>query len=288
MGAETTVTLPADYPVDNYTIGDPGRAADSIGVGIPSGVTGWPDTAVDAAEAAGLQLRAASVRGVAHRRFGAPRQDSYSIAWQQDTQTLVITVCDGVGAFDRSHEAADLAAVRLPALLDGGWQQAFEAISAEIDRHSEATDADMATTVVAARITAADGDRYRAELAWVGDSAAYLLGPAGWRCVAGAVKTLADDGAPLSSATAALPVCTPVIGTAEIEFSADSALFLMSDGVADPLGSGAGEVGQSLAQWWAQPPNEFRFAAQVGFARRSFDDDRTVVGVWPHVPSDAR
>jgi hypothetical protein len=47
-----------------------------------------------------------------------------------------------------------------------------------------------------------------------------------------------------------------------------------------PLGAGTGEVGRVLADLWAAPPEMLDFAAQVGFARRTFDDDRTVVGVW--------
>jgi hypothetical protein len=57
------------------------------------------------------------------------------------------------------------------------------------------------------------------------------------------------------------------------------ALFLMSDGVANPL-RWSQEVKQALAAWWACPPDPFVFAAQVGFARRGHMDDRTVVGIW--------
>ena len=96
------------------------------------------------------------------------------------------------------------------------------------------------------------------------------------------MKTIADDDTPLSSGTAALPAQTINLIATTVEFGSDTALFLMTDGVADPLGAGSGEVGRVLGQWWAQPPNEFEFGAQAAFARRSFDDDRTVVGVWPN------
>ena len=46
------------------------------------------------------------------------------------------------------------------------------------------------------------------------------------------------------------------------------------------LGRGDGPVGSFLAQMWKTPPDMLSFGGQVGFARRSFDDDRTVVGVW--------
>ena len=279
MGTTAQLTFPV---ADGYVIGDPGRAAAEVGAGSPAGVPGWPDSAVDAAEVAGMHVRAASVRGIVHRRFGLPRQDSYSMAWKRDSQTLVVAVCDGLGSFDRSHEAADLAATRLSELVDEGWQDAFDTVSTEIAQRIAVTGAQMATTAVCARLTHSDEGAHRAELAYVGDSAAYLLGPDGWQRVAGAVKTIANDDSPLSSGTAALPATTVDLTTTTVEFGPDTALFLMTDGVADPLGAGSGEVGRVLGQWWAQPPNEFEFGAQVAFARRSFDDDRTVVGVWPN------
>ena len=67
----------------------------------------------------------------------------------------------------------------------------------------------------------------------------------------------------------------------QAELTAQQVLVLMSDGVGDPLGAGTGEVGQTLAESWRKPPYILTFAAQVEFARRSFDDDRTVIAVWP-------
>jgi hypothetical protein len=58
-------------------------------------------------------------------------------------------------------------------------------------------------------------------------------------------------------------------------------LVLMSDGVGDPLVDGAGEVGRVLSGAWRRPPRDVDFAAQVGFAKRTYDDDRTVVAVGP-------
>jgi len=53
----------------------------------------------------------------------------------------------------------------------------------------------------------------------------------------------------------------------------------MTDGVGVPLELAA-EVRDTLAQWWASPPDVFTFARQVGFARKTHMDDRTVVGIW--------
>ena len=53
----------------------------------------------------------------------------------------------------------------------------------------------------------------------------------------------------------------------------------MSDGVGNPL-QWSHEVAETLAGWWARPPEPLAFAAQVGFARQGHMDDRTVVGIW--------
>jgi hypothetical protein len=45
-------------------------------------------------------------------------------------------------------------------------------------------------------------------------------------------------------------------------------------------GAWSAEVRDTLASWWRSPPDVLTFAAQVGFARKSHIDDRTVVGIW--------
>ena len=271
--------------IHRYAIGDPGRAAQEVGAGTASPATGRSDVTASAVDVLGLTIRAASVRGVLHRHYGVPRQDSYSASWQEDSESVVVVVCDGVGSLEMSHDAADHVAGRVADVLrrdengDPGWARAFTTLSAELTELA-ATRGEMATTVVAARVTAANG-AFRAQIGWVGDSAAYLLSPEGWQNVGGSVKTVDADAEPLVSTTRALPGRVVEAGSNVVEFDWDTVLFLMTDGVADPLGTGAGEVGETLASWWAAPPDPFTFAAQVGFARRSFDDDRTVVGVWP-------
>ena len=63
------------------------------------------------------------------------------------------------------------------------------------------------------------------------------------------------------------------------------ALILVTDGVGDPLGDGTGELGQQLATRWAYPPTIDAFLLDVNFLRRTFDDDRTAVGVWVLPPA---
>ena len=53
----------------------------------------------------------------------------------------------------------------------------------------------------------------------------------------------------------------------------------MSDGVGNPL-AWVDEVRTTLSRWWAAPPDIYDFGRQVGFARQTHVDDRTVVGLW--------
>jgi hypothetical protein len=102
-------------PALRYTIGDPGRAAERIGDGKPSPHAEWPDQHTAAVDAAGLTVRAASVRGLAHRAYGDPRQDACSVHVDPTTGTtgrVVAVVCDGLGSLERSHAAAALVADR--------------------------------------------------------------------------------------------------------------------------------------------------------------------------------
>ena len=54
----------------------------------------------------------------------------------------------------------------------------------------------------------------------------------------------------------------------------------MTDGIADCLGGG-GLAADTMRGWWATPPQPVEFAAQVDFASAGFDDDRTLIGIWP-------
>jgi hypothetical protein len=58
-------------------------------------------------------------------------------------------------------------------------------------------------------------------------------------------------------------------------------LLLCTDGLALPLAGGTGEVAQTLARELARPPDIVDFARLVDFSRSTYDDDRSLVAVWP-------
>jgi serine/threonine protein phosphatase PrpC len=301
--------------VDPFAVGDPGRAASRI-VPIPD-ETAWDrrDTVLDgvalldgARDRVG-ELRAASVRGLVHRAYGTVRQDEYSFRRTSDGRHLVIAVADGVSSGRYSHLAAAILARKGTELLAGQltvtepaalpWPGLIRAMAKRVEGRgrkllaelgsSNAGEAPvrevaelMASTVLYAVVDLLPvNGAHEVHVVSVGDSSAWVLRDGGRWEPQHAVK---NDGAVLhSSSVHALPLLSgadpvPVRTTV----GAGEALVLMTDGIGDPLGAGTGEVGRFLTGVWSTPPaSGLEFAAHVGFARRSFDDDRTAVAFWP-------
>ncbi|WP_239310574.1 protein phosphatase 2C domain-containing protein [Frankia sp. Cj3] len=270
-------------------IGDPGRAALEVGPGAPVRHPDSADHELSECAVPGAQVRAASVRGLLHRHRSQPRQDRYSVVYDEASALLVVTVCDGVGQFSLSHEAAGFVAAAAPrAYLDqGDWNLAvgevnerlgrFAAEAPERSRLDQApADARMATTLAGAAIGLAPGQR-KASIAWTDDTSIWLLNSGEWTNLT--PDPLDDDAAGVHTGRVrALPSAEPRVFVAEVP-AETGALFVLTDGIGVPL-EGARQVRETLAEWWAEPPDVFTFARQVGFARRGHMDDRTAVGVW--------
>jgi hypothetical protein len=139
----------------------------------------------------------------------------------------------------------------------------------------------MAATAVFAIVDLRpDGDDRPVHVCTLGDSSALILRDGRtWQSLKGGKS---DGGAITTSRTAALPMVSrePPQPTSAL-LGRDDVLVLITDGVGDPLGDTTGPVGRFLAAKWSRPPLALEFAAQVDFARRSHDDDRTAVAVWP-------
>ncbi|GAA4410476.1 protein phosphatase 2C domain-containing protein [Actinokineospora soli] len=294
--------------ISPIAIGEAGRAARAV-VAVSDGR--FPercDIAVSASRIGGVEVRAASVRGLSHRHYGTVRQDEYTVVATPDDRWVVAALADGVSSGAYSHLAAEIVTRTACAVLteelarnhpaDIEWGPVLRTLADEVrgcaaERFGARDDREasvlMATTGLFA-VVAAEPDARGHRVAFVvsvGDTSAWVLRPSAepaWLPLQ-AVKN--HDAAVASSATDAIPLVpdgpVPVI-TAEL--TGDEVLVLMTDGVGDPLGAGAGEVGESLATAWRTPPYAMAFAAEVDFARKSFDDDRTVVGIWP-VPDSA-
>lgn len=302
LSAAPAPTVPPDGPSATGfgvpVIGIPGRAAVELPAGPPPGLGHCADHELSECSLPGVRIRAASIRGLLHRYRQEPRQDRFSLRYDEDSTTLLVTVCDGVGSLRMSHEAADFVAARMPDayLACGDWSEAIAVVNRELTEHAAARvagrdrcgDCDgrsdcarcdpeayrMATTFVGAAIRF-DGPP-SVSIAWTDDSTVWLLRDGQWEKLT--VEAAQPETEVHTGKVRALPHPEPRFRTTRLRIDA-GALFVMSDGVGEPL-QGAAEVRDTLAEWWANPPDVFTFASQVGFARKSHLDDRTVVGLW--------
>jgi hypothetical protein len=279
---------------------------------------GRPDTTIDGVVVGALDVRAASVRGLAGRYDGKARQDEYCLgAAGSGLEWLVVGVADGVGSGPYSHDAAVLAARygcrnlveqleqtgSLPETVD--WSSLIEHVSAAIyaagrrriqsasandddgsddddqeEEHQRISDA-MASTACYAIIATepGDDDSFAAHVFSFGDSSVWVREATGWRCIIGGKN---QDAALTSGEVVALPSSVARLPLpVSLSVHAGVPLLIVTDGVGDALGAGDDPVARFLAEVWREPPDPLTFAAQVGFARRSFTDDRTCVAVWP-------
>jgi serine/threonine protein phosphatase PrpC len=299
--------------VEPYAVGDPGRAA-KLTVPLPD-AEHWDrhDTILDGISLTAereriAELRAVSVRGLAHRHYGRVRQDEYGYRRTADGRYLVMCVADGVSAGKHSHRAAVIAARkgtdRLASLLAGvpatalDWPAFISEVADLIVRlgrrelkkvgfpdaegYTPRQVADqLATTVLYAVVDLwPDGGAHNVDLVAVGDTSAWVLrAGAGWE----PLQPVKNEGAAVySPSVIALPMLPPQPPPLmRTRVRPGEVLVLMSDGIGDALGAGAGDVGRFLAEVWHRPPAPLDFAAQAEFARKSFDDDRTAVAFWP-------
>jgi hypothetical protein len=289
-------SVPAGLVTAPFCIGDAGRAARELPAGLPAGRPGLADVELSAAAVSGALLLAATVRGLQHRARGEPRQDAFAIGYHGpagEGARVVAVVCDGIGSLGRSEEAAALVSRRLACLGAAGlpWPEAFfranEALREFVAESADEEGIDsaangMATTAVALAVHREVRD-WVGDLAWTGDSAAWHLGhDSRWTPLSGPGEDHESDWHPSS----VRPLPSEDGGCSATTFRVSGgALFLMTDGVSNPLSWSSG-VRETLARWWARPPDPFSFAAQVGFARKTHTDDRTVVGIWPDDTED--
>jgi hypothetical protein len=270
-----------------YSIGSPGRAALELPEGAPGSRSGPADVELSAAALPGMLIRAATSRGLLHRGHGTPRQDAFALTSRGGSAVAV--VCDGVGQFGRSDEAAALVSRRLADLGAQGiaWPETFACANDQLRKLADEALANqgadrfrdgMATTAVAVAIRR-EGDDWVGSAGWIGDSTLWHLGQdRTWKLLTGTFDE--EPESPYhSSAVRPMPSGDGACSLTEFRVTG-GALFVMSDGVSNPL-KWSSDVQQALALWWRRPPDALTFAGQVGFARKAHVDDRTVIGLWP-------
>lgn len=258
-----------------------------------------PDTVFDGWSSDFFTVRSASVRGYAHRYNGAPRQDHVTVFFQQRgaREEVLFAVADGVSNARHGElgaaAAAEAAIEALQQFLLSGRRLDWSAIAEAAVRHmtsvtrrhlkiTEPTAADvsalLATTLTIGAVGALP-DRARVLMTRIGDSGAWVLADGAFQSVFDAKQH--PDAAVVSSGVSALPYVPDPMPIVSFDLRPHEVLLVGTDGFGDPLGDGTGQVGQLFARHLADPPPPRGLAHLLDFSRETFDDDRTLLAVWP-------
>lgn len=257
-----------------------------------------PDTVLDGWSTGDFSVRAGSVRGYLHRYDGAPRQDDFAITVRDGGRQIIAAVADGVSQATQSHIGATTAVRYACQWLDSmlaepvdatDWRTLIESTAWALVEQARVIDPDcanaamaeqmLATTLACAVVEADHDGESTAHIITVGDSGAWLLTNAGYTWVEGG-KVEGNSGIS-SSAVAGLPRIPQDVHATRIVLSGTDVLLLGTDGWGDPLGSGAGLVGNLFAEILLPgPPALSEFGHALDFSRETFDDDRTLIAIW--------
>jgi serine/threonine protein phosphatase PrpC len=260
----------------------------------PAPGTYRPDIVCDGWSTDQFTVRAAAVRGYGHRYSGQPCQDAVAVAAHLGTGSVVFAVADGVSSAEHSHigsrRACDSAVREICRVLDLAersphWPSLVRRVAddmiGQLHRLGDPIGdpaAVIGTTLVAGLLREIDGRSF-VELVQVGDSAAWLLDGGHFSpLVAG--KSAAGN-AVVTSAVTALPDVPERPVTVHAPVPAGAALLVGTDGFGDPLGEGTGLVGDLFRGVLAGPPTPLQLAHALDFSRETFDDDRSLVAIWP-------
>jgi len=259
-----------------------------------------PDTVFDGWSSEYLTVRLASVRGYSHRYSGLPRQDDAVVEFHRGSGAVLFAVADGVSSARQSDVGASTACMTAIATmrrqLDTGRGMDLTYVAEDAARSLTAQAAQMldqdqvtaaaveellATTLVAGYI-APSADGCGGAIIQIGDSSAWILAQDRFYPM---LEQKNDPHAEfISSAVSPLPRIPEHLAAVEFSLCSGDALLIGTDGFGDPLGDGEGKVGYLFAENLRRPPPGRGLAHLLDFSRDTFDDDRTLVAVWPRPP----
>ncbi|MEU6180550.1 protein phosphatase 2C domain-containing protein [Streptomyces coeruleorubidus] len=281
---------------DPLTVGTAGPAFEPRPA---TGLSYRPDTVCDGWSTDALALRLASVRGYQHRYDGRPREDDAAAGWDQDTGTVVFAVADGVSDARQPHIGSQLACrsavdellgqVRAGGGFVADWNKLLSTVHWQLreqasrllrspDTSVEETAGLLATTLVAGAATPTPSG-VEVTLVSVGDSGVWAIKHEELYPLTGG-KQAGADGL-VSSAVQPLPYVPGDLRPFHFSLDPGTVLLVGTDGFGDPVGDGRGAVARLFATALRRPVPPLGFAHLLDFSRETFDDDRTLVALWP-------
>ena len=298
--------VPAPEPWHPVTVGVPGPEFEAQAPGQYS--YDFPDSECDGWSNAMLTMRFASVRGARHRYYRQPRQDAVRAAVHETTGGLVFAVADGVSSASSAElgaiEACRAAVERTLDLLSAR-QQPLDFVN--VARHAaerlrqlaqwrlggaqppeESVVAGLYATTLVVGAVRPDGDGCTVELCRIGDSGAWLMEPATRRYQPLFPSKTGSDALLVTNEVAPLPRVPERLDGISTPLVPGRVLLVGTDGFGDPLGDGDGQVGALFAGQLAVPPPPLWFGHLLDFSRETFDDDRSLLAVWPRTPAAPR
>lgn len=251
-----------------------------------------------------LAVRAASVRGHMHRYEGTIRQDSFAVGSRDGF--LLLAVADGVGSASHSHLGSRFVtatAVSDPMLVAEAdeilgdssevppqhlthLQSALESVAADRGLDPGALSTTFLFAAVKESPTRMDDGRdvYHAVLWSIGDSEFLRITSSGVDRLSAQDEPAEDEI--VDSSTRSLPLQVEAMVWVET-FEAGETLALVTDGVVNILGANS-EFRQHVVDEWSQSsPTPAALMTTLDATVKSFDDDRTFVGVrFPDGPRE--
>ncbi|HWG22622.1 protein phosphatase 2C domain-containing protein [Actinospica sp.] len=276
-----------------------------------------PDTECEGWSTDRFTLRAASVRGDSHRwpRRAKPRQDCVRATVHERTGTLVFAVADGVsGAVHSEYGSREACRSAIETLIDQLERNRPIDLGAvvlrAVARLTELTQwrlgmqpnespgireiSDLfATTLVTGIVQPMADGVVLVDVCRVGDSGAWVLdrtrAPYDAELYTPLFSSKTGSGKRfVSNRVAALPQLPAELERTQVQLSELDTLLVGTDGFGDPLGDGDGQFGALFAEQLSSPPALLWFAHVLDFSRETFDDDRTLLAMWPTRPGERR
>lgn len=239
------------------------------------------------------------MRGAKHRYYRQPRQDAARAAVHEASGSIVFAVADGVSSASSSElgavEACRSAVERMLHLLSSGEGELdFRDVALHAaerlrqlamwrlgGREPEAGEVAglYATTLVAGVVRPAPAGP-TAELCRIADSVAWVLDRSSGRYQPLFSSKTGSDTLLVSNEVTPLPHVPEVLEHTSVRLESGHTLLVGTDGFADPLGDGDGQVGAFFAHHLAVPTSPAWLAHLLDFSRETFDDDRTLLAIW--------